>query len=99
MYHLLNNGKSVCEMFVKSVCQKLEARNSRLEGSRLEGSRIEGLTNRILFLGSSMRKFDKMSPRPIFTPNYCRAVAEDAIKSLVFMYHEAMSIFLGSIMS
>ena len=43
-----------------------------------------------------MRKFDKMSARLSFSPNYCRAVAENAIKSLVLMYHEAMSIFLGS---
>ena len=31
-----------------------------------------------------------------FSPKYCRAVAESAIKHLIFMYYEAMSIFLGS---
>ena len=46
-----------------------------------------------------MRKFDKVSARLSFSPKYCRAVAENAIKPLVFMYHEAMSIFLGSKMS
>ena len=34
-----------------------------------------------------------MSARPSFSPEYCRAVAE---KPVVFLYHEAMSIFLGS---
>ena len=43
-----------------------------------------------------MRKFDKVSAGLSFSPKYFRAVAENAIKSLVFMYHEAMSIFLGS---
>ena len=43
-----------------------------------------------------MRKLDKMSARPSFSPKHCRAVAENAIKPLIFMYHEAMSIFLGS---
>ena len=43
-----------------------------------------------------MRKFDKMSARLCFSSNYCRALAENAIKRLVFMHHEAMSIFLGS---
>ena len=43
-----------------------------------------------------MRKFDKMSARLSFSPKYCRAVAGNAIKPLLFMYHEAMNIFLGS---
>ena len=43
-----------------------------------------------------MRKFDKMSARLSFSPKYCRSLSENAIKPLVFMYHEAMSIFLGS---
>ena len=43
-----------------------------------------------------MRKFDKVSARLSFSPKYCRAVAENAIKPLIFTYHEAMSIFLGS---
>ena len=43
-----------------------------------------------------MRIFDKVSARLSFSPKYCRAVAETAIKPSVFMYHEAMSIFLGS---
>ena len=42
-----------------------------------------------------MRKYDKMSARLSFSPKYCRT-AENSIKPLVFMYHEAMSIFLGS---
>ena len=49
-----------------------------------------------IFLGLLMRKFDKMSARPSFSPKYCRAVAKNAIKPLIFMYHKAMSIFLGS---
>ena len=43
-----------------------------------------------------MRKFDKVSARLSFSPKYHRAVAENAIKPLIFMYNEAMSIFLGS---
>ena len=43
-----------------------------------------------------MRKFDMVSARLRFSPKYCRAVAENAIKPVVFMYHEAMSIFLAS---
>ena len=44
-----------------------------------------------------MRKFDKVvSARLSFSPKYRRAVAENAIKPLIFMYNEAMSIFLGS---
>ena len=46
-----------------------------------------------------MRKCDKVSARQRFSPNYCRAVAENAIKPSDFMYDEAMSIFLGSKMS
>ena len=46
-----------------------------------------------------MRKFDKMSATLSFSPKYCGTVAEKAIKPLVFMYREAMSIFLGSKMS
>ena len=49
-----------------------------------------------IFLGLLMRKFDKVSARPSFSPKYCRAVAKNAIKPLIFMYHETMSIFLGS---
>ena len=43
-----------------------------------------------------MRKFDKVSARLSFSPKHCRAVAENAIKLLIFMYLEGMSIFLGS---
>ena len=43
-----------------------------------------------------MRKFDKVSARLSFSPRSCTTVAENAVKPLVFMYHEAMSIFLGS---
>ena len=40
-----------------------------------------------------MKKFDKVSARLSFAPKYCRAVAENAIKPLVFLYS---TIFLGS---
>ena len=30
-----------------------------------------------------------------FSQKYCRAIAENAIRPLIFMYHEAMSICLG----
>ena len=43
-----------------------------------------------------MRKLDKVSARLSFSPKYGKAVAENAIKSLVLMYHEAICIFLGS---
>ena len=43
-----------------------------------------------------MSKFENVSPRLSFSPKYCRAVTENAIKPLVIMYLEAMSIFLGS---
>ena len=43
-----------------------------------------------------MRNFDKMSVRLSFSPKHCSALAENAIKPLVFMYHEAIRIFLGS---
>ena len=43
-----------------------------------------------------MRKFDQVSARLRFSPKYLRAVAENAIKPLIFMYLEAMSILLGS---
>ena len=46
-----------------------------------------------------MRNFDRVSARLSFSPKYCRAVAENAIKPLVFMYHEAMSTFLRPKMS
>ena len=49
-----------------------------------------------IFLGLLMRKYDKVSARLSSSPKYCRAVAKNSIKPLVFMYHEAMSIFLGS---
>ena len=49
-----------------------------------------------IFLGLLMRKYDKMSARLSFSPKYCRAVAENSIKPLVFKYHEAISIFLRS---
>ena len=42
-----------------------------------------------------MRKFDKVSARLSFSQIYRKAVAENAIKPLIFMYLEAMSIFLG----
>ena len=37
-----------------------------------------------------------MNARLSFSPRYCRAVAENAIQPLVFIYYEAMSICLGS---
>ena len=43
-----------------------------------------------------MRKLDKVCARLSFSPKYPRVVAENVIKPLIFMYHEAMSIFLGS---
>ena len=43
-----------------------------------------------------MRKFDKVSARLSFSPTYCRAVAENAIKPSVFMCHEARNRFSGS---
>ena len=41
-----------------------------------------------------MRKHDKVSARLSSLPKYSRTVAEKARKPLVFMYHQAMSIFL-----
>ena len=49
-----------------------------------------------IFLGLLMKKIDKVSVRLSFSPKYIRAVAENALKLSIFMYHEAMSIFLGS---
>ena len=49
-----------------------------------------------IFLGLLMRKLKKVSARLSFSPKYRRAVAENAIKPLIFMYHEAVSLFLGS---
>ena len=49
-----------------------------------------------IFLGLLMRKFDKVSARLSLSPKYGRAVAENAIKHFIFVYNEAMSIFLGS---
>ena len=43
-----------------------------------------------------MRKFDKVSAKLSFSAKYCSGVTENAIKPLVFKYHEAMSMFLGS---
>ena len=43
-----------------------------------------------------MTKFDKVNARLSFSSKYRRVVAGNAIKPLVFRYHEAMSIFLGS---
>ena len=43
-----------------------------------------------------MRKFDRLSAYAEFPPKYCSAVAEKGMKLLVFMYLEAMSIFLRS---
>ena len=34
-----------------------------------------------------MRQFDKVNARLSFSPKDCRAVAESAIKPLVFMYY------------
>ena len=48
-----------------------------------------------IFLGLLMRKFNKVSASLSFSPKYCRAAAENAIKPLGFMYHEAMRIFSG----
>ena len=47
-----------------------------------------------MFLGLLMTKFYKVSARLSFSSKYCSAVAEKAMKPL--MYHETMSIFLGS---
>ena len=49
-----------------------------------------------IFLGLLMRKLERVSARPSFSPKYRRALAENAIKPLIFMYLEAVSIFLGS---
>ena len=35
-----------------------------------------------------MRKFDKVSARLSFSAKYCRAVAENTIKPLIFMCNE-----------
>ena len=43
-----------------------------------------------------MRKIDKVSAQVIFPPKYYSPVAEEAMKPLVFTYHETMSISLGS---
>ena len=43
-----------------------------------------------------MRKFDRVSIRLSSSPKYYSTVFEKAINSLVSLYHEAMSIFLGS---
>ena len=43
-----------------------------------------------------MRKYDEVSARVSFPPKHCRALAENTIKPLVVMYHEAISILLGS---
>ena len=43
-----------------------------------------------------MRKLDKVSARLSFSQKYCSTVAEKVMKPLVFMYHEANSIFLKS---
>ena len=47
-----------------------------------------------IFLGLLIRKSEKVSARLSFSPKYCKAVAENAIKPLIFIYHEAMSICL-----
>ena len=52
-----------------------------------------------IFLGLLMEKFDKVSASLSFSSKYCGAVAENVTKHLIFMYHQAMSIFLGSKMS
>ena len=36
-----------------------------------------------------------MSARANFSPKYCSAVSGKAVKPMVFIYHEAISIFLG----
>ena len=43
-----------------------------------------------------MSKFDKVSARLSSSQKYRSTVAERAIKLLIFKYHEAISIFLGS---
>ena len=43
-----------------------------------------------------MRKYDKVSARLSFSAKCYMAVAENAIKPLVFMLKEDMSILLGS---
>ena len=43
-----------------------------------------------------MKKLGRVSARLSFSPKYRRAVAGNAIKPLIFMYHEAVSIFLRS---
>ena len=47
-------------------------------------------------LGLLMRKFVKMSAKLSYSQKYRTAVAQNAINSVVFMYHKAMNIFLGS---
>ena len=39
-------------------------------------------------------KIDKGNARLSFSPKHCRAVAKNSLEPLVFMYHEAMSLFL-----
>ena len=41
-------------------------------------------------------KFHKVSARWSLSPKYWIASAEKSMKPFVFMYHEAMVIFLGS---
>ena len=43
-----------------------------------------------------MRKCEKVSAGLTSSAKVCGVVAEKVIKSRVFIYHEAMSIFLGS---
>ena len=43
-----------------------------------------------------MGKYHKVSARPSSSRKYSFAVAEKAIKPLLFMHHKAISTFLGS---
>ena len=42
-----------------------------------------------------MREFDKVSAKLSSSLQYCGTIAENAINTLVIMYHEAMSTFWG----
>ena len=49
-----------------------------------------------IFFEFLIRNFHNVSAGVNFSPKYCSKFVEKAMKPLVFMYHEAMSISLGS---
>ena len=49
-----------------------------------------------MFLGLLMREIDKVSARLNFSPKYYSVVTEKATERLLFMYREAMNMFLWS---